>query len=139
MMGTPAPLDGPTLELLQTILDAIDIPAPATVDDTAAYSRVLADRAAHAAVALRDVLAGGAQFGPGWITGYLRDRLAETPATGYRTLDETEQQPAGEAPDRRPGPSRIADEPATVAACGADYRSAADVRATAARQDTRRH
>ncbi|MFB6875691.1 hypothetical protein [Streptomyces sp. NPDC056323] len=89
MMGTPEPLDGPILEFLQTILDAIDIPAPATPDDAAEYNRVLADRAGHAAVALRDVLAGAAQFGPGWITRYLRARLDETPATGYRTLDDT--------------------------------------------------
>ncbi|MFJ2249422.1 hypothetical protein [Streptomyces sp. NPDC087862] len=88
-MGTPTPYDGPTLAFLQTVLDAIDIPAPATADDAAAYSRVLADRAGHAAVALRDVLAGAAQFGPEWITGYLRDRLDETPATGYRSLDDT--------------------------------------------------
>ncbi|MFF9568481.1 hypothetical protein [Streptomyces sp. NPDC014685] len=88
-MGAPMPGDGPTRAFLRALLDAIDIPEPATDADTATRNAVLADRAGHAAIALRDVLTGAGRFGPEWITEYLRDRLDETPVTGYRPLDDS--------------------------------------------------
>ena len=42
------------------------------------------------------------------------------------------------APDRTPRPNPIADAPATTAACARDYGNAADVRATAAKQEARK-
>ncbi|MFD7064411.1 hypothetical protein [Streptomyces sp. NPDC059906] len=75
---------GAVRELLAAVLDALDIPAPATVGGSAAHDRVLNDRAMHARNALRDVL-DGAPLGVGWTTRYLRDRLGDHPPTGYVT------------------------------------------------------
>ncbi|MGC9437650.1 hypothetical protein [Streptomyces sp. WG5] len=76
--------DGPVRELLTAVLDALDIPAPATADGAEAHDRVLNDRAMHARIALRDAL-DGPQLGVEWTTRYLRERLAESPPTGYVT------------------------------------------------------
>ncbi|MGV9242179.1 hypothetical protein [Streptomyces sp. NPDC003710] len=73
-------------ELLQALLEAIAIPYPATVGDGEVYSRVLEDRVMHARVALQGVLERGDD--PEWTANYLRERLAEKPATGYRTWGE---------------------------------------------------
>ncbi|MCZ9353230.1 hypothetical protein NGM36_26275 [Streptomyces mutabilis] len=71
-------------ELLAAVLDALDIPAPATVGDRKVHDRVLNNRAMHAKIALGDVL-DGAPLGVEWVTEYLRERLAEHPPTGYVT------------------------------------------------------
>ncbi|WP_367574103.1 hypothetical protein [Streptomyces griseoaurantiacus] len=71
-------------DLLAAVFDALDIPAPATVGGSEAHDRVLNDRAVHAKIALRDVL-DGAPLGVEWTTRYLRERLAESPPTGYVT------------------------------------------------------
>ncbi|MFC9050073.1 hypothetical protein [Streptomyces anthocyanicus] len=77
--GSPT---GAMRELLAAVLDALDIPAPATVGGSEAHDRALNDRAMHARNALRDVL-DGAPLGVEWTTRYLRERLNETPPTGY--------------------------------------------------------
>jgi hypothetical protein len=72
--------------LLAAVLEALDIPAPATVGDGEVYERILLDRVMDARVALEGVLRRGDD--PGWSADYLRARLAEKPATGYRTWGE---------------------------------------------------
>lgn len=80
--------DGPVRELLAAVLEALNIPTPATVGGQDAHDRVLNDRAMHAKIALRDVLNEGAPLGIEWTTQYLRERLAEHPPTGYVTSDQ---------------------------------------------------
>lgn len=75
----PAPVAG----LLAAVLEALDIPHPATIGDTETRDRILADRAMHTVIALRSVLDGD-PVGVEWNTEYLRERLAEHPPTGYR-------------------------------------------------------
>ncbi|MDX3519287.1 hypothetical protein [Streptomyces scabiei] len=72
--------------LLAVVLEALDIPSPATVGDAKVHGEILASRAMDAVIALRGVLADGDD--PGWSADYLRARLAEKPATGYRTWGE---------------------------------------------------
>ncbi|MFJ9536616.1 hypothetical protein ACIRPX_05095 [Streptomyces sp. NPDC101225] len=77
-----------TRELLAAVLEALDIPAPATIGDQEAHDRILNDRVCHAKIALRSVLEDQAPLGVAWTTQYLRERLAEHPATGYRAWGE---------------------------------------------------
>jgi hypothetical protein len=74
-------------ELLQAVLEALDIPAPATVGDGEVHDRILLERVTHAKIALRGALE---ERPPGieWDTDYLRERLAEHPPTGYRAWGE---------------------------------------------------
>ncbi|MFD0504983.1 hypothetical protein ACFQ0G_22875 [Streptomyces chiangmaiensis] len=69
--------------LLAAVLEAIAIPHPATVGDSEVHDRILLDRVMDARIALEGVLQQGDD--PGWAADYLRARLAENPATGYRT------------------------------------------------------
>lgn len=84
MNGIPEP----TRDLLAALLEALDIPAPATIGDGEVYDRLLLARAAHARIALSSAL-DGCPLGIEWTTTYLRERLAEHPATGYRAWGET--------------------------------------------------
>ncbi|MFJ5027784.1 hypothetical protein ACIQB5_06745 [Streptomyces sp. NPDC088560] len=70
-------------ELLEAVLEALDIPHPATVGDSEVHARILLDRVMDARVALEGVLRRGDDAG--WSADYLRARLTERPATGYRT------------------------------------------------------
>lgn len=79
--------DGAVRDLLAAVLEALDIPHPATVGDSEAHDRILIDRASHAKIALRGTL-DGQPLGVEWTTAYLRDRLAEHPPTGYVTSDQ---------------------------------------------------
>ncbi|MGW0626069.1 hypothetical protein [Streptomyces sp. NPDC002758] len=79
--------DGPVRDLLAAVLDALDIPHPATAGDTEAHDQTLNDRAMHAKIALRSVLDGD-PLGTEWTTAYLHERLAEHPPTGYVTCDQ---------------------------------------------------
>ncbi|WP_438479052.1 hypothetical protein [Streptomyces asiaticus] len=76
----------PVADLLRAVLEALDIPHPATIGDGEEHARVLTDRAMHARIALHDVLDEGVarHLGIEWTTAYLRKRLAEHPPTGYR-------------------------------------------------------
>ncbi|MDX2515475.1 hypothetical protein PV355_10015 [Streptomyces stelliscabiei] len=76
----------PDRVLLAAVLEALDIPSPATVGDSETHRELLASRALDAVIALRGVLDQGDD--PGWAADYLRARLAEKPATGYRTWGE---------------------------------------------------
>ncbi|WP_326596753.1 hypothetical protein [Streptomyces sp. NBC_01803] len=73
--------------LLTAVFEALDIPAPATVGDGEVHDRLLVDRVIHARIALASVLNEGDD--PGWSADYLRARLAELPATGYRAYGQS--------------------------------------------------
>ncbi|MFI1726887.1 hypothetical protein [Streptomyces sp. NPDC020489] len=75
--------DDTVRELLAAVLEALDIPHPATVGDTETHDRILNDRAMHAAIALRSALEEH-PLGIAWTTAYLRERLTEHPPTGYQ-------------------------------------------------------
>ncbi|MGW7706337.1 hypothetical protein [Streptomyces sp. NPDC054771] len=68
--------------LLVVVLEALAIPAPATVGDGEVHDRILADRVMHARIALENVTQRGDDAG--WSADYLRARLGEHPPTGYR-------------------------------------------------------
>lgn len=86
-MTNPVPCD-PVRDLLAAVLEALDIPHPATVGDAERHGEVLADRSMHAVIALRNALADEPYLDVEWTTAYLRARLAETPTTGYRPWGE---------------------------------------------------
>lgn len=69
--------------LLAALLEALDIPHPATVGDSETHDAILIERTMHAVTALRAVVLD-VRTDIGWEADYLRSRLAEIPATGYR-------------------------------------------------------
>ncbi|MFJ8697250.1 hypothetical protein [Streptomyces roseolilacinus] len=71
--------------LLEAIREAIAIPYAATVGDNETRIHILTERVIHAQITLDNVLDRGDD--PGWSADYLRARLAEHPATGYRQWD----------------------------------------------------
>ncbi|WP_086564650.1 hypothetical protein [Streptomyces africanus] len=73
-------------DLLAAVLEALDIPHPATVGGEKAHDEVLNERVTHVAVALRSVLDDKPLMGIEWTTAYLREQLAKHPATGYVTV-----------------------------------------------------
>jgi hypothetical protein len=75
-----------TRALLEAVLEAIDIPAPATVGDGPGFSRLLEDRVLDAVVFLHGVLGETRrpEDGYGWDLAYLRKQLAAKPPTTYR-------------------------------------------------------
>lgn len=75
-------------DLLTAVLEAIDIPRPATVGGDEPHNRLLNARAMHAKIALQNLLDDGPDLGPAWSAKYLRERLAEHPVTGYVTADQ---------------------------------------------------
>lgn len=78
-----------TRALLAAVLEALDIPQPATTGDGELHDRILLERVGHAVTALRGALADGDE--PGWSADYLRTRLAEIPPTGYGTAGGEQQ------------------------------------------------
>ncbi|MFF9688967.1 hypothetical protein [Streptomyces sp. NPDC014623] len=75
--------------LLEAVLEAIDIPHPATIGDQDAHRALLEARASLAVTVARAALAEHPD-GIGWNADYLRRKLIEYPATGYRTTVGTE-------------------------------------------------
>jgi hypothetical protein len=76
-------MTAPERVLLKAVLEALDIPAPATVGDAEVHDRLLLDRVLDAKVALQGVLRRDDD--PSWSADYLRARLSGKPATGYAT------------------------------------------------------
>ncbi|MFE7979937.1 hypothetical protein [Streptomyces shenzhenensis] len=78
-----------TREFLAAVLDAINIPSPATFADWEAFQLLLDDRVLDAVVALTGALGEPptADWGLGWHTDYLRKQLAKKPPTTYRHYD----------------------------------------------------
>ncbi|MEU1908132.1 hypothetical protein [Streptomyces hygroscopicus] len=82
----------PVADLLRAVLEALDIPHPATIGDSEVHARVLAGRVIHTVVALYGVLDEETpSLGIEWTTAYLRERLAEHPPTGYRAAGAPRQ------------------------------------------------
>lgn len=76
-------------DLLAAVLEAIDIPHPATTGDEAVYHAALARRAMHASIALRTTLEEtGVGADPRVRAAYLRERLAEAPPDTYRHWED---------------------------------------------------
>ena len=77
-------------DALEAVREAIDIPSPATVGDGEVYEKILLERVGHVRVMLASLLDTGRCAPPDipWSVAYLRDRLAEHPAAGYKTWDE---------------------------------------------------
>lgn len=103
-------------QALQAVLEALDIPHPATVGDGKLRDKILADRTRHAVVFLQSFLDAD-RSDPEWSLGYFREKLAENPPTGYRTWDEAvaerharEQAEAGPGSGAEPT-ARLADSP----------------------------
>lgn len=93
------------LDALAAVREALDIPHPATVGDGETYDRILSERVMHAVVMLRSVLREDGPSDVPWSVAYLREKLAEHPAEGYKTWDERAAEldrgrPAGR-PDQR--------------------------------------
>ena len=74
-------------DALAAVLEAIGIPYPATVGDGEVHGKVLAARVMHVRTFLGTVLRDQ-PADMAWSVAYLRERLAEHPADGYRTWDE---------------------------------------------------
>ncbi|MGW7604463.1 hypothetical protein [Streptomyces antimycoticus] len=74
----------PVADLLRAVLEALDIPYPATIGDGEVHARVLGNRVMHTVIALHSVFDDVPDLGIEWTTAYLRKRLAEHPPTGYR-------------------------------------------------------
>jgi hypothetical protein len=82
--GVPLPPD--VRDLLAAVLDAIDLPYPRTAGDVPRRREVLAERAMHAAITLRRVLRADHTPHPADLAheiGWLRERLAANPPSGY--------------------------------------------------------
>ncbi|MGV4889269.1 hypothetical protein ACSR0Z_22175 [Streptomyces viridosporus] len=79
-------MDANVRDLLAVVLEALDIPHPATSGGAEVYAQVRNDRATHAVVALRSVLDDKPLMGIEWTTDYLREQLAQHPAAGYVTV-----------------------------------------------------
>ncbi|MFI1951973.1 hypothetical protein ACH437_08975 [Streptomyces xinghaiensis] len=86
MTDRTEPTAGELWQLLAVVLEALDIPHPATVGDSETHREVLDHRTMDAVTALRGVLHRGDD--PGWSADYLRARLAEKPPAGYRACGE---------------------------------------------------
>ena len=85
--GQPAATDRDCLRL---ILEALDIPHAACQGDAEIRAKIVDERLIHTLGMLRNWLddrAGGKRDDDhfAWSLGYLREQLAEHPATGYRT------------------------------------------------------
>lgn len=79
------PDPGQLLDALRAVLEALDVDGGATVADGEIADRILLERAGHAKVMLAGILGRDPIADVAWSTAYLRARLAEHPATGYRT------------------------------------------------------
>ncbi|MFF5009656.1 hypothetical protein ACFY3G_43365 [Streptomyces phaeochromogenes] len=83
-----ASIPEPVRVLLAAVLEALDLPYPATIGGSEAHDQLLAVRASHARIALRAVLDDGPDLGPAWNAAYLREQLAKHPVAGYVTADQ---------------------------------------------------
>lgn len=87
-MHDPAIPADPACDALAAVAEALDIPHGATAGDQETRGRILLERAGHAVVMLRSILGDHATLDVPWPVEYLRARLGEHPAEGYRTWGE---------------------------------------------------
>jgi hypothetical protein len=85
--SSPAPTRDELLDALRAVLEAVDIPYAATVGEQRTRDSILVERVGHVAVMLRGLLAEDSWRNWAWSTAYLRERLADHPATGYKTWE----------------------------------------------------
>jgi hypothetical protein len=88
-------------EALEAVLEALDIPHAATVGDEEKRTAILVERIGHTVVMLNSILRAEhpAPDVP-WSVAYLRARLAEHPAVGYkRWAQRTAELDAAKAQD----------------------------------------
>ncbi|MFM9723716.1 hypothetical protein [Streptomyces scabiei] len=121
MNNRTEPSAGELRQLLAVVLEALDIPSPATVGDSETHREILAHRTMDVVAALRGVLQHGDD--PGWSADYLRARLAERPATGYRSWGAAEDVPADPADERERVRRSVDEQFPTVARFLADERA----------------
>jgi len=80
------------LDALAAVLEALDVPYAATVGDAEVRDPIALQRVMLVVVMLGAVLRDGRQPQPEWLVphsiAHLRERLAEHPATAYKTWDE---------------------------------------------------
>jgi hypothetical protein len=79
---------GPARDALEAIRDALAIPYAATVGDEKIRAKIIEERIMHAVGMLQGILGEDAYPDVPWSVAYLRARLAEHPAEGYKTWDE---------------------------------------------------
>lgn len=79
----------PVRDLLAAVLEAVEIPHPATVGDAEVRDQIVKTRTMHAVLAVQSALVGS-PVGIEWTTEYLRERLAENPPTGYVSMEQAE-------------------------------------------------
>jgi hypothetical protein len=87
MIRDDAPTQDQLLDALRTIHEAIDIPHAATVGEQEKRDAILIERIGHVNAMLRGLLAEDSWHDWSWSTAYLRERLAEHPAEGYKTWE----------------------------------------------------
>ena len=83
-----------TVDALRAVHEAIALPYPATVGDGLVYDQILAVRLIHVRTFLGRILDSGGVLSLSRETGYLRERLAEHPAEGYRTWHQVSAEQA---------------------------------------------
>ncbi|HEY6789911.1 MAG TPA: hypothetical protein VI365_21635 [Trebonia sp.] len=76
------------MDALRAVCEAIGIPHAATVGHQKVRDEILVERAGHAVAMLDSILSGNEWTDVAWDVAYLRARLAEHPAVGYKTWDE---------------------------------------------------
>lgn len=89
------------LDALAAVREALDIPHAATAGDEETRAKILDERLGHAVTMLAGIferLEDGRGADIPWSAGYLRERLAEHPAQGYKTWDQRVAELAGDAP-----------------------------------------
>ncbi len=87
-------------DALALVHEAIAIPLPMTFGDGEVYDKILAKRTLHARTFL-GALGDRDTDEVRWDIAYLRARLSEHPATGYRSWDETTGELAVQAGDHQ--------------------------------------
>src|ERR1700730_12173927 len=78
----------PARDALEAVREALDIPHAATVGDEEIRAKILDQRLGHAVVMLAGILGEDPAPDIPWSVAYLRARLAEHPAQGYKTWAE---------------------------------------------------
>ena len=86
-MNPPIP-ESAVRDALAAVAEALDIPHGATAGDQETRDKILLERAGHAVVMLRSILGDHATLDVPSSVEYLRARLGEHPAEGYRTWGE---------------------------------------------------
>lgn len=75
-------------DALEAAREALDIPHGASVGDQCIRDAILMERVMHMAGTLERILGDDPYLDIPWQVAYLRARLAEHPAQGYKTWDE---------------------------------------------------